>query len=149
MSDLHRNSRFLRFLRSICAKTAYARRAIVALFVAIATILATFMIMPSASMGASQQGAPNHVQTPAEKTEDKTAADKDNKAPAKNESAAQGEAAANSKAEEPKTVDPKNPQTPSNPDAPNSSSAQNGDSTKKQGAAVGDKKRRICKDIAA
>lgn len=145
MSDLHRNSRFLRFLRSICAKTAYARRAIVALFVAIATILATFMIMPSASMGASQQGAPNHVQTQAEKTEDKTAADKDNKAPAKNESAAQGEAAANSKAEEPKTVDPKNPQTPSNPDAPNSSSAQNGDSTKKQGAAVGDKKEESAK----
>lgn len=30
MSDLHRDRRFLRFLRSICAKTAYARCAIVA-----------------------------------------------------------------------------------------------------------------------
>ena len=140
MSDLHRNSRFLRFLRSICSKTACARRAIVALFVAIATVLATFMIMPSASMGASQQGESSQVQVQAEKPENKPAADKDNKAPAKDGSAAQGEDAANSKAEERKTVEHKNPQSPAKQDAPNSSSAQNGDSEKKQNPAVGDKK---------
>ncbi len=135
MSDLHRGSRFLRLLRSICAKTACARRAIVALFVAVATILATFMIMPSASMGASQQSEPKQVQTQAEKPENKTAAD--------NKVATQGEAAANSKAEEPKTVDPKNSQPPAKQDATNADHAQNVDSEKKQNPAVEDAKKDI------
>ena len=135
MSDLHRGSRFLRLLRSICTKTACARRAIVALFVAVATILATFMIMPSASMGASQQGEPSQVQTQNGNAENKTAAD--------NKVAAQGEAAANSKAEEPKTVDPKNSQPPAKQDATNADHAQNVDSEKKQNPAVEDAKKDI------
>ena len=135
MSDLHRGSRFLRLLRSICAKTACVRRAIVALFVAVATILATFMIMPSASMGASQQGEPKQVQTQNGNAENKPAAD--------NKVAAQGEAAANSKAEEPKTVDPKNSQPPAKQDATNADHAQNVDSEKKQNPAVEDAKKDI------
>ena len=145
MSDLHRNSRFLRFLRSICAKTAYARRAIVALFVAIATILATFMIMPSASMGASQQGEPKQAQTQNGNAENKTAetagaAAKDG-AGVKNESAAQDEADANSKAEESKTVEHKNPQPSANTDASNADHTKNVDSEKKQNPAVEDAKK--------
>ena len=54
MSDLHRGSRFLRLLRSIFAKTACARRAIVALFVVVATILATFMIAPTSALSAGE-----------------------------------------------------------------------------------------------
>lgn len=144
MSDLHRNSRFLRFLRSICAKTAYARRAIVALFVAIATILATFMIMPSASMGASQQGETKQAQTQSEKPENKTAETAG--APAKNGSAANGENS-ESKAEEPKTVKPNNPQPSTNPDAPNADHAQNVDSGKKQGTAKEDANKNPNQDV--
>lgn len=135
MRNLHCGGRFLRFLRSICSKTACARRAIVALFVAVATILATFMIMPSASMGASQQGEPKQAQTQTEKPENKTAETAG--APAKNGSAAQGDAAAKgdaeeSKTEESKTVDPNNSQTPSKQGGSNADHAQNVDSTKKQ-----------------
>ncbi len=151
MSDLHRGSRFLRLLRSICTKTACARRAIVALFVAVATILATFMIMPSASMGASQQSEPKQVQTQvqtqeqtqSEKTENNTAETAG--APAKNGSAANGENS-ESKAEEPKTVDPKNSQTSVKQDASGSGAAQNVDSEKKQGAAKEDANKNPNKD---
>lgn len=145
MSDLHRNSRFLRFLRSICAKTAYARRAIVALFVVAATILATFMIMPSASMGASQQGEPKQAQTQSEKPENKTAETVG--APAKNGSAASGETAAKGDAGDSKTVDPKNPQPSTNPDAPNADHAQNVDSGKKQGTAKEDANKNPNQDV--
>lgn len=144
MSDLHRNSRFLRFLRSICAKTAYARRAIVALFVVAATILATFMIMPSASMGASQQGEPNQVQTQNGNAENKPAETAG--AAAKNGSAANGENS-ESKAEEPKTVKPNNPQPSTNPDAPNADHAQNVDSGKKQGTAKEDANKNPNQDV--
>ncbi|MDF0753713.1 hypothetical protein [Gardnerella greenwoodii] len=144
MSDLHRNSRFLRFLRSICSKTAFARRAIVALFVAVATILATFMIMPSASMGASQQGETKQAQTQSEKPENKTAETAG--APAKNGSAANGENS-ESKAEEPKTVKPNNPQPSTNPDAPNADHAQNVDSGKKQGTAKEDANKNPNQDV--
>lgn len=141
MSDLHRNSRFLRFLRSICAKTACARRVIVALFVAVATILATFMIMPSASMGASQQGATKQTQTQAEKTESNTAAD--NKVATQGEAAAKGGADAQgdagySKTKESNTAESKNPQPSANSGASNSSHTKNVDSEKKQGAAKED-----------
>lgn len=141
MSDLHRNSRFLRFLRSICSKTACARRAIVALFVAAATILATFMIMPSASMGASQQGATKQTQTQAEKTESNTAAD--NKVATQGEAAAKGGAdaqgdAGDSNTKESNTADPKNPQSSTNPDDSNADHTKNVDATKKQGTAVED-----------
>lgn len=136
MSDLHRNSRFLRFLRSICAKTACARRVIVALFVAVATILATFMIMPSASMGASQQGEPKQAQTQAEKPENKTAETAG--APAKNGSAASGETAAKGDAGDSKTVDPKNSQLSANTDASNADHTKNVDSEKNKKTAVED-----------
>ncbi|WP_422111585.1 hypothetical protein HXT30_00505 [Gardnerella sp. DNF00571G] len=53
MRNLHCGGRFLRFLRSICSKTACARRAIVALFV-VATILATFMIAPTYALSAGE-----------------------------------------------------------------------------------------------
>ena len=144
MSDLHRNSRFLRFLRSIFSKTAFARRAIVALFVAVATILATFMIMPSASMGASQQGETKQAQTQSEKPENKTAETAG--APAKNGSAANGENS-ESKAEEPKTVKPNNPQPSTNPDAPNADHAQTVDSGKKQGTAKEDANKNPNQDV--
>lgn len=52
MRNLHCGGHFLRFLRSIGAKTACARRAIVALFVVVATILATFMIAPTYALSA-------------------------------------------------------------------------------------------------
>lgn len=136
MSDLHRNSCFLRFLRSICSKTACARRAIVALFVAIATILATFMIMPSASMGASQQGEPKQAQTQNGNAENKTAAD--NKAAVQDEPAAQGEDAAKRKAEESKAVEPKTPQPSANPDASNAERTKNVDSEKNKKTVVED-----------
>ena len=151
MSDLHRNSRFLRFLRSIRSKTTCVRRAIVALFVAIATVLATFMIMPSASMGASQQSETKQAQTQAEKPENKTAAD--NKAPAKDGAgvkdgaAAQGESAAKRKAEESKTVEHKNPQPSANTDASNADHTKNVDSEKKQNPAVEDANKNPNKDV--
>lgn len=151
MSDLHRNSRFLRFLRSICAKTAYARRAIVALFVVAATILATFMIMPSASMGASPQSETNQSQIQDEKSENKTAAD--NKVATQGEAAAKGGAdaqgdAEESKTEESKTVDPNNSQTPSKQGGSNADHAQNVDSTQKQNNAVEGDKKVADKDVA-
>lgn len=151
MSDLHRNSRFLRFLRSIRSKTTCVRRAIVALFVAIATVLATFMIMPSASMGASQQSETKQAQTQAEKPENKTAAD--NKAPAKDGAgvkdgaAAQGESAAKRKAEESKTVEHKNPQPSANTDASNADHTKNVDSEKNKKTAVEDANKNPNKDV--
>lgn len=152
MSDLHRNSRFLRFLRSIRSKTTCVRRAIVALFVAIATVLATFMIMPSASMGASQQSETKQVQTQNGNAENKTAAD--NKAPAKggagvkNESAAQDEADANSKAEESKTVEHKNPQPSAKQGGSDAPSAQNVDTAKQPNNSVEGAKKNLNKDAA-
>lgn len=152
MSDLHRNSRFLRFLRSIRSKTTCVRRAIVALFVAIATVLATFMIMPSASMGASQQSETKQVQTRNGNAENKTAAD--NKAPAKggagvkNESAAQDEADANSKAEESKTVEHKNPQPSAKQGGSDAPSAQNVDTAKQPNNSVEGAKKNLNKDAA-
>lgn len=143
MSDLHRGSRFLRLLRSICAKTACVRRAIVALFVAVATILATFMIMPSASMGASQQGEPNQVQTQNRNAENKTAAD--NKVAAQGEAAAQDEAV-DSKAEESKTVEHKDSQPSAKQDAPNADHAQNVAPTQKQNNDVEGAKQDAAKD---
>ena len=139
MSDLHRGSRFLRLLRSICAKTACVRRAIVALFVAVATVLATFMIMPSASMGASQQGESSQMQTQNGNSENKTAVD--NKVAAENDSDSNGKTAAkgetgDSKAEESKTVEHKDSQPPAKQDATNADHAQNVDSEKKQSPAV-------------
>ena len=62
MHNLHCGGRFLRFLRSIGAKTVCARRAIVALFVAVATILATFMIAPTYALSAGE-GAGEKVST--------------------------------------------------------------------------------------
>lgn len=132
MRNLHCGGHFLRLLRSICAKAACARRAIVALFVVVATILATFMIMPSASMGASQQGEPSKVQTQAEKTENRTAADvntAENKADAKGGASASGENG-ESKSADLRAVESVNPQPSTNPDASNADHAQNVDSEK-------------------
>lgn len=62
MRNLHCGGHFLRLLRSICDKTACARRAIVALFVVVATILATFMIAPTYALSAGE-GAGEKVST--------------------------------------------------------------------------------------
>lgn len=137
MRNLHCGGHFLRFLRSIGAKTACARRAIVALFVVVATILATFMIMPSASMGASSQGESSKVQTQAENAEPKTEQDvntAESKADAKGEASASGENG-EYKSADLRAVESVNPQPSTNPDAPNADHAQNVDSEKKQGAA--------------
>lgn len=141
MRNLHCGGRFLRFLRSICSKTACARRAIVALFVAVATILATFMIMPSASMGASSQNESNQEQTQSqtksENAEPKTEQDvntAESKADAKGGASASGENG-ESKSADLRAVESVNPQPSTNPDAPNADHAQNVDSEKKQGAA--------------
>lgn len=138
MRNLHCSGRFLRFLRSICAKTACARRAIVALFVVVATILATFMIMPSASMGASSQNESNQEQTQSqtksENAEPKTEQDvntAESKADAKGGASASGENG-ESKPADPKAVDPKDPQTSSKQDGSSAASAQSVDSTKQQ-----------------
>ncbi|WP_425663926.1 hypothetical protein [Gardnerella piotii] len=138
MRNLHCSGRFLRFLRSICAKTACARRAIVALFVVAATILATFMIMPSASMGASSQNESNQEQTQSqtksENAEPKTEQDvntAESKADAKGGASASGENG-ESKPADPKAVDPKDPQTSSKQDGSSAASAQSVDSTKQQ-----------------
>ncbi|MFP1699702.1 hypothetical protein ACLD5Z_00940 [Gardnerella piotii] len=146
MRNLHCSGRFLRFLRSICAKTACARRAIVALFVVVATILATFMIMPSASMGASSQNESNQEQTQSqtksENAEPKTEQDvntAESKADAKGGASASGENG-ESKSADLKTIKPNNPQPSNNPDDSNADHAQNVDSEKKQNPAVGDKK---------
>ena len=141
MRNLHCSGRFLRFLRSIGAKTACARRAIVALFVVVATILATFMIMPSASMGASSQNESNQEQTQSqtksENAEPKTEQDvntAESKADAKGGASASGENG-ESKSADLRAVESVNPQPSTNPDAPNADHAQNVDSEKKQGAA--------------
>lgn len=141
MRNLHCSGRFLRFLRSIGAKTACARRAIVALFVVVATILATFMIMPSASMGASSQNESNQEQTQSqtksENVEPKTEQDvntAESKADAKGGASASGENG-ESKSADLRAVESVNPQPSTNPDAPNADHAQNVDSEKKQGAA--------------
>lgn len=141
MRNLHCGGHFLRFLRSICAKTACARRAIVALFVVVATILATFMIMPSASMGASSQNESNQEQTQSqtksENAEPKTEQDvntAESKADAKGGASASGENG-ESKSADLRAVESVNPQPSTNPDAPNADHAQNVDSEKKQGAA--------------
>ncbi|UQA80648.1 hypothetical protein [Gardnerella piotii] len=62
MRNLHCGGHFLRLLRSICDKTACARRAIVALFVVVATVLATFMIAPTYALSAGE-GAGEKVST--------------------------------------------------------------------------------------
>lgn len=138
MRNLHCGGHFLRLLRSICAKTACARRAIVALFVVVATILATFMIMPSASMGASSQNESNQEQTQSqtksENVEPKTEQDvntAESKADAKGGASASGENG-ESKPADPKAVDPKDPQTSSKQDGSSAASAQSVDSTKQQ-----------------
>lgn len=141
MRNLHCSGHFLRLLRSICAKTACARRAIVALFVVVATILATFMIMPSASMGASSQNESKQEQTQSqtksENVEPKTEQDvntAESKADAKGGASASGENG-ESKSADLRAVESVNPQPSTNPDAPNADHAQNVDSEKKQGAA--------------
>ena len=141
MRNLHCSGHFLRLLRSICAKTACARRAIVALFVVVATILATFMIMPSASMGASSQGESNQnqtqSQTKSENVEPKAEQDvnaAESKSDAKGGASASGENG-ESKSADLRAVESVNPQPSTNPDAPNADHAQNVDSEKKQGAA--------------
>lgn len=138
MRNLHCSGHFLRLLRSICAKTACARRAIVALFVVVATIIATFMIMPSASMGASSQNESNQEQTQSqtksENAEPKTEQDvntAESKADAKGGASASGENG-ESKSADLRAVESVNPQPSTNPDAPNADHAQNVDSTKKQ-----------------
>ena len=141
MRNLHCGGHFLRFLRSIGAKTACARRAIVALFVVVATILATFMIMPSASMGASSQNESNQEQTQSQtKSENvEPKAEQDVNA-AESKSDAKGGASASGENDESKSADLRavesvNPQPSTNPDASNADHAQNVDSEKKQGAA--------------
>ena len=141
MRNLHCGGHFLRLLRSICDKTACARRAIVALFVVVATILATFMIMPSSSMGASSQNESNQEQTQSqtksENAEPKTEQDvntAESKADAKDRASASGENG-ESKSADLRAVESVNPQPSTNPDAPNADHAQNVDSEKKQGAA--------------
>lgn len=149
MRNLHCGGHFLRFLRSICSKTAYARRAIVALFVVAATILATFMIMPSASMGASSQGESNQnqtqSQTKSENVEPKAEQDvnaAESKSDAKGGASASGENG-ESKSADLRAVESVNPQPSTNPDAPNADHAQNVDSEKKQNPAVADAKKDI------
>ncbi|EIK83492.1 hypothetical protein CGSMWGv1500E_01203 [Gardnerella vaginalis 1500E] len=139
MSDLHRGSRFLRFLRSIGAKTACARRAIVAFFVAAATILATFMIMPSASMGASSQGEPNQVQ----------AQSQTNSGNAEPKTASSTGAGVKDGAKEANVAETRNPQTSSRPAGSDAGSAQNVDSTKQQQNNAVEGANKSLKDTAA
>lgn len=149
MRNLHCSGRFLRFLRSIGAKTACARRAIVALFVVVATILATFMIMPSASMGASSQGESSKVQTQAENAEPKVEQDvntAESKADAKDRASASGENG-ESKSADLRAVESVNPQPSTNPDDSNADHAQNVDSEKKQGAAKEDANKNPNQDV--
>lgn len=139
MSDLHRNSRFLRFLRSIRSKTTCVRRAIVALFVAIATVLATFMIMPSASMGASSQGEPNQVQ----------AQSQTNSGNAEPKTASSTGAGVKDGAKEANVAETRNPQTSSRPAGSDAGSAQNVDSTKQQQNNAVEGANKSLKDTAA
>lgn len=154
MRNLHCSGRFLRFLRSICAKTACARRAIVALFVVVATILATFMIMPSASMGASSQNESNQEQTQSqtksENAEPKTEQDvntAESKADAKGGASASGKNG-ESKSADLRAVESVNPQPYTKQDASGSGAAQNVDSTQKQNNAVEGDKKVADKDVA-
>lgn len=153
MRNLHCSGRFLRFLRSIGAKTACARRAIVALFVVVATILATFMIMPSASMGASSQNESNQEQTQSqtksENAEPKVEQDvntAESKADAKDRASASGENG-ESKSADLRAVESVNPQPSTNPDDSNADHAQNVDSEKKQGAAKEDANKNPNQDV--
>lgn len=143
MRNLHCGGHFLRLLRSICAKAACARRAIVALFVVVATILATFMIMPSASMGASSQNESNQEQTQSqtksENVEPKTARDVN--------AAKSAGTVVKDGAKESNTAEPKNPQTSSKQGISNVGSAQNVDSTKQPNNDV-DVAKDVTKDIA-
>ncbi|KXA18279.1 LPXTG-motif protein cell wall anchor domain protein [Gardnerella vaginalis] len=107
------------------------------------------MIMPSASMGASQQGESSQMQTQNGNSENKTAVD--NKVAAENDSDSNGKTAAkgetgDSKAEESKTVEHKDSQPPAKQDASNASSARNVDSTQKQNNAVEGAKQDAAKD---
>lgn len=128
MSDSHRGSRFLRFLRSLCAKTACARRAIVAFFVVASTILATFMIMPSASMGASSQGESNQVQA---QSQDKSGNVEPKTASSTGAGVKDG-ADVKDDAKEANTAETKNSQTSSRPAGSGAGSAQSVDSTNQQ-----------------
>ncbi|RDW97667.1 LPXTG-motif protein cell wall anchor domain protein [Gardnerella vaginalis] len=143
MRNLHCGGHFLRCLRSICSKTACARRAIVALFVVVATILATFMIMPSASMGASSQNESNQEQTQSqtksENVEPKTARDVN--------AVKSAGTVVKDGAKESNTAEPKNPQTSSKQGVSNVGSAQNVDSTKQPNNDV-DVAKDVTKDIA-
>lgn len=137
MRNLRCSGRFLRFLRSIGAKTACARRAIVALFVVVATILATFMIMPSASMGASSQNESNHEQTQSQTKSENVEPKAEqyvNTAESVNANAKDGSVVKDGDKES-NTAEPKDSQPSTNPDASNADHAQNVDSEKKQGAA--------------
>lgn len=149
MRNLHCGGHFLRLLRSICAKTACARRAIVALFVATATILATFMIMPSASMGASSQNESNQEQTQSqaksENPEPKTASS--NEADAKGGAVVEDGASVKDGAKESNTDEPKNPQPSIKPDGSSASRAQNVDSTNQPNNDVEGANKNLNKDV--
>lgn len=148
MRNLHCGGHFLRLLRSICAKTACARRAIVALFV-VATILATFMIMPSASMGASSQNESNQEQTQSqaksENPEPKTASS--NEADAKGGAVVEDGASVKDGAKESNTDEPKNPQPSIKPDGSSASRAQNVDSTNQPNNDVEGANKNLNKDV--
>ena len=150
MRNLHCSGRFLRFLRSICAKTACARRAIVALFVVVATILATFMIMPSASMGASSQNESNHEQTQSQTKSENVEPKAEqyvNTAESVNANAKDGSVVKDGDKES-NTAEPKDSQPSTNPDASNADHVQNVDSTQKQNNAVEGDKKVADKDVA-
>lgn len=150
MRNLRCSGRFLRFLRSIGAKTACARRAIVALFVVVATILATFMIMPSASMGASSQNESNHEQTQSQTKSENVEPKAEqyvNTAESVNANAKDGSVVKDGDKES-NTAEPKDSQPSTNPDASNADHAQNVDSTQKQNNAVEGDKKVADKDVA-
>lgn len=150
MRNLHCGGRFLRFLRSICSKTACARRAIVALFVVVATILATFMIMPSASMGASSQNESNHEQTQSQTKSENVEPKAEqyvNTAESVNANAKDGSVVKDGDKES-NTAEPKDSQPSTNPDASNADHVQNVDSTQKQNNAVEGDKKVADKDVA-
>ena len=150
MRNLHCSGHFLRLLRSICAKTACARRAIVALFVVVATILATFMIMPSASMGASSQNESNHEQTQSQTKSENVEPKAEqyvNTAESVNANAKDGSVVKDGDKES-NTAEPKDSQPSTNPDASNADHVQNVDSTQKQNNAVEGDKKVADKDVA-
>ena len=150
MRNLHCSGHFLRLLRSICAKTACARRAIVALFVAVATVLATFMIMPSSSMGASSQNESNQEQTQSQTKSENVEPKAEqyvNTAESVNANAKDGSVVKDGDKES-NTAEPKDSQPSTNPDASNADHAQNVDSTQKQNNAVEGDKKVADKDVA-